>query len=273
MASALAVEGLAVEALAVEGLAIETLTIEALVVEGLAVEALAIGDLAVEAVAAPAFTTGDSSGAWLEFPSDLMDGAAGGGTGTAKTCPGFFWGSLSGIAPLDKPTSVDAGAMFSVGAAAEPCAEALPVRRMPNPRTRASSTTLAKIRAARQRHPVGRSGGCGFSLGSTGVVSAGVVSTSVVSTSVASTGVGSTGVGRTMVVASTAQALGGSTGTDGNGSGGKIKRATSSPSSSGAGKTSAAGETALGAGCGASSGNSTASTFGPVLTMTGSSGG
>src|ERR1039457_2822153 len=97
MASALAVEGLAVEALAVEGLAIETLTIEALVVEGLAVEALAIGDLAVEAVAAPAFTTGDSSGAWLEFPSDLMDGAAGGGTGTAKTCPGSFWGSLSGI--------------------------------------------------------------------------------------------------------------------------------------------------------------------------------
>src|ERR1017187_7507272 len=263
MASALAVEGLAVEALAVEGLAIETLTIEALVVEGLAVEALAIGDLAVEAVAAPAFTTGDSSGAWLEFPSDLMAGAAGGGTGTAKTCPGSFLGSLSGIAALDKPTSVDAGATFSVGAAAEPCAEALPVRRMPNPRTRASSTTLAKIRAARQRHPVGRSGGCGFSLGSPGAVA----------TSVASTGVGSTGVGRTMVVASTAQALGGSTGADGNGSGGKIKRAPSSRSSSGAGKTSAAGETAWGAGCGASSGNSTASTFGPVLTMTGSSGG
>src|ERR1019366_5666907 len=124
-------------------------------------------DLAVEAVAAPAFTTGDSSGAWLEFPSDLMAGAAGGGTGTAKTWPG----SLSGVAPLDTPTSVDAGATFSVGAAAEPCAEALPVRRMPNPRTRASSTTLAKIRAARQNHPAGRSGGCGFSLGSTGVVS------------------------------------------------------------------------------------------------------
>src|ERR1017187_6306440 len=263
MASAWAVEGLAVEALAVEALAIE-----ALVVEGLAVEALAIEDLAVEAVAAPAFTTGDSSGAWLEFPSDLMAGAAGGGTGTAKTCPGSFLGSLSGVAPLDTPTSVDAGATFSVGAAAEPCAEALPVRRMPNPRTRASSTTLAKIRAARQCHPVGRSGGCGFSLGSTGVVS-----TSVVSTSVASTVVGSSGVGRAMVVASTAQALGGSTGTDGNGSGGEIKRAPSSRSSSGAGKTSAAGETALGAGCGASSGNSTASTFGPVLTMTGSSGG
>src|ERR1039457_1872169 len=243
---------------AVEGLAVEALAVEALVVEGLAVEALAIEDLAVEAVAAPAFTTGDFSGAWLEFPSDLMAGAAGGGTGTAKTCPGSFWGSLSGIAPLDKPTSVDAGAMFSVGAVAEPCAEALPVRRMPNPRTRASSTTLAKIRAARQRHPVGRSGGCGFSLGSTGVVS---------------TGVGATGVGRAMVVASTAQALGGSAGTDGNGSGGEIKRAPSSRSSSGAGKTSAAGETALGAGCGASSGNSTASTFGPVLTMTGSSGG
>src|ERR1035441_4855598 len=222
MASAWAVEGLAVEALAVEGLA---------------VEALAIEDLAVEAVAAPAFTTGDFSGAWLEFPSDLMAGAAGGGTGTAKTCPGSFWGSLSGIAALDKPTSVDAGATFSVGAAAEPCAEALPVRRMPNPRTRASSTTLAKIRAARQRHPVGRSGGCGFSLGSTGVVSTSVVSTSV---------------GRAMVVASTAQALGGSTGTDGNGSGGKIKRAPSSRSSSGAGKTSAADRKSLGAGCGGS---------------------
>src|ERR1035441_7237777 len=170
---------------AVEGLAVEALAIEALMVEGLAVEALAIEDLAVEAVAAPAFTTGDFSGAWLEFPSDLMAGAAGGGTGTAKTCPGSFLGSLSGVAPLDTPTSVDAGATFSVGAAAEPCAEALPVRRMPNPRTRASSTTLAKIRAARQRHPVGRSGGCGFSLGST----------SVVSTVVGSSGVGSTGHG------------------------------------------------------------------------------
>src|ERR1019366_3536469 len=212
MASAWAVEGLAVEALAVEALAIEALVVEGLAVEALAIGGLAIEDLAVEAVAAPAFTTGDFSGAWLEFPSDLMAGAAGGGTGTAKTCPGSFWGSLSGIAPLDKPTSVDAGAMFSVGAAAEPCAEALPVRRMPNPRTRASSTTLAKIRAARQCHPVGRSGGCGFSLGSTGVVSTsvvstsvastGVVSTSVVSTSVASTVVGSSGVGRAMVVAS-----------------------------------------------------------------------
>src|ERR1019366_3566255 len=247
MASAWAVEGLAVEALAVEALAIE--------------------DLAVEAVAAPAFTTGDFSGAWLEFPSDLMAGAAGGGTGTAKTCPGSFWGSLSGIAPLDKPTSVDAGAMFSVGAAAEPCAEALPVRRMPNPRTRASSTTLPKIRAARQNHPAGRSGGCGFSLGSTGVVS-----TVVGSSGVGSTGIGSTGVGRAMVVASTAQALGGSTGTDGNGSGGEIKRAPSSRSSSGAGKTSAAGETAWGAGCGASAGNSAASRFGTAWTLTGSFG-
>src|ERR1019366_2301324 len=232
MASAWAVEGLAVEALAVEGLA---------------VEALAIEDLAIEAVAAPAFTTGDFSGAWLEFPSDLMAGAAGGGTGTAKTCPGSFWGSLSGVAPLDKPTSVDAGATFSVGAAAEPCAEALPVRRIPNPRTRASSTTLAKIRAARQNHPAGRSGGCGF-------------------------GLGSTGVGRAMVVASTAQEMGGSTGTDGNGSGGEIKRAPSSRSSSGAGKTSAAGETACGSGCGASAGNSAASRFGTAWTLTGSFG-
>src|ERR1039457_865049 len=257
---------------AVEGLAVEALAVEALVVEGLAVEALAIEDLAVEAVAAPAFTTGDFSGAWLEFPSDLMAGAAGGGTGTAKTCPGSFWGSLSGIAALDKPTSVDAGATFSVGAAAEPCAEALPVRRMPNPRTRASSTTLAKIRAARQRHPVGRSGGCGFSLGSTGVVSTSVVATSVVSTSVASTVVGSSGVGRAMVVASTAQALGGSTGTDGNGSGGEIKRAPSSRSSSGAGKTSTPGETACGSGCGASAGNAAASRFGMAWTLTGSFG-
>src|ERR1039457_2555051 len=273
MASAWAVEGLAVEALAVEALAIEALVVEGLAVEALAIGGLAVEGLAVEAVAAPAFTTGDSSGAWLEFPSDLMAGAAGGGTGTAKTCPGSFWGSLSGVAPLDKPTSVDAGATFSVGAAAEPCAEALPVRRMPNPRTRASSTTLAKIRAARQRHPVGRSGGCGFSLGSTGVVSPSVVSTSVVSTSVASTVVGSSGVGRAMVVASTAQALGGSTGTDGNGSGGEIQRAPSSRSGSGAGNTSGAGEAAWGPGRGASSGNSTASTFGPVLTMTGSSGG
>src|ERR1039457_5014192 len=97
MASAWAVEGLAVEALAVEALAIEALVVEGLAVEALAIGGLAIEDLAVEAVAAPAFTTGDFSGAWLEFPSDLMAGAAGGGTGTAKTCPGSFWGSLSGI--------------------------------------------------------------------------------------------------------------------------------------------------------------------------------
>ncbi len=157
MASAWAVEGLAVE-----GLAAEALAVEGLASEGLAIEALTVEVSAVEAVAAPAFASGDSSIiAWLEFPSDLM---AGGNTGTAKTCPGSFWGSLSGIAPLDEPTSVDAAATFSAGATAEPCAEALPVRRKPNPRTRASSATLAKARAARQNHPLGRSGGCGFSL-------------------------------------------------------------------------------------------------------------
>src|SRR5208282_5191112 len=110
---------------AVEGLVVEALVVEALAAEGLASEALAVEGLAVEAVAAPAFGTGEASGAWLEFPSDLMAGAGGGGTGAAKTCPGSFWGSLSGIAPLDKPTSVDAAATFSAGAAAESCAEAL----------------------------------------------------------------------------------------------------------------------------------------------------
>ena len=64
----------AVDAWAVVGWGVDAWAVDAWGVEGLAVDALG-------------FATGDCSGAWLEFASDLMAGAAGGDTDWAETCP------------------------------------------------------------------------------------------------------------------------------------------------------------------------------------------
>src|ERR1700693_96638 len=74
---------------------------------------------------------------------------------------------ISGSAVLNKFTSVDAAAIFSADTAPEFCAGALPLRRMPNARTRASSITLAKVNPARQNHPGGRWNGCDSRVGGT----------------------------------------------------------------------------------------------------------
>jgi hypothetical protein len=173
------------------------------------------------------------------------------------------------VAPLDTATSVDTAATFSSGAAPELCVEALPARRMPKPKTRASSNTMAKAKAAPQNHPAGRLGSCSFPLGWTVIGSTGLGSTSVGSTVIGSNSVGWGVIGCAMVEGSAAKELGGSAGTGGNGCDGTIRGASSLRSSSGASKTSAAGETALGAGCGASTGNSSASRFGPGGKLTG----
>src|SRR5437660_2480444 len=89
------------------------------------------------AVGAAASVTCDSFGVWLELASDLM---AGGDTG-------FFPAFFGGLVAFNKFISVDGAPEFCA-------AEALPVRRMPNPRTRASSTAMTTVRAMRRDdHP------------------------------------------------------------------------------------------------------------------------
>src|SRR6266446_6611519 len=89
------------------------------------------------AVGAAALVTCDSFGVWLELASELM---AGGNTGFF---PAFFWGPVA----FNEFISLDAAPEFCA-------AEALPVRRMPNPRTRASSTAMTAVRAMRRDdHP------------------------------------------------------------------------------------------------------------------------
>src|SRR5260370_26656302 len=74
---------------------------------GLGMDALAVEALAVEAAA---FATGDSFGAWSEFPSDFRAGLVGSGdTGEAWRFPESFPPS----AALSHSTSVAGAALFS----------------------------------------------------------------------------------------------------------------------------------------------------------------
>src|SRR5713226_9597066 len=222
---------------------------------GLGMDALAVEALAVEAAA---FATGDSFGAWSEFPSDFRAGlVVSGDMPEAGSCPASFPAS----AALNKSTSVAGAAIFSTGSAPELApelgsAEALPVWRMPNPRTMATSTTAAKLRAARQYHATERPVSSGFHLRR--IVYDRPIVDGVV-------------VGLAIVDASDAKWLGGSSGSDGNGSGGEIRRALVLGSNPGRRRIAAAGETALAASCGAAACSSTSSMLCSALKLTGSS--
>src|SRR6266852_3368623 len=177
---------------------------------GLGMDALAVEALAVEAAA---FATGDSFGAWSEFPSDFRAGlVVSGDTAEAGSCPESFPAS----AALSKSTSVAGAAIFSTGSAPELGAEALPVWRMPNPRTMATSTTAAKLRAARQYHARERPLSSGFHLRRI-VYDRPIVDGAVVGLPI----IGLAIIGLAIVDASAAKWLGGSSGSDGNGSGGE----------------------------------------------------
>src|SRR5713226_6760251 len=237
---------------------------------GLGMDALAVEALAVEAAA---FATGDSFGAWSEFPSDFRAGlVVSGDTAEAGSCPESFPAS----AALNKSTSVAGAAIFSTGSAPELApelgsAEALPVWRMPNPRTMATSTTAAKLRAARQYHARERPLRSGFHLRrivyDRPIVDGAVVGLAILGLAI----VGLAIVGLAIVDASAAKWLGGSSGSDGNGSGGEIRRALVLGSNPGRRRIAAAGETVLAASCGASASSSTSSMLCSALKLTGSS--
>src|SRR6266849_11158098 len=237
---------------------------------GLGMDALAVEALAVEAAA---FATGDSFGAWSEFPSDFRAGlVVSGDTAEAGSCPESFPAS----AGLSKSTSVAGAAIFSTGSAPELApelgsAEALPVWRMPNPRTMATSTTAAKLRAARQYHATERPLSSGSHLRrivyDRPIVDGAVVGLAIIGLAI----VGLAIVGLAIVDASAAKWLGGSTGSDGNGSCGEIRRALVLGSNPGRRRIAAAGETDLAASCGAAASSSTSSMLGSALKLTGSS--
>src|SRR5713226_832216 len=242
---------------------------------GLGMDALAVEALAVEAAA---FATGDSFGAWSEFPSDFRAGlVVSGDTAEAGSCPESFPAS----AALNKSTSVAGAAIFSTGSAPELApelgsAEALPVWRMPNPRTMATSTTAAKLRAARQYHATERPVSSGFHLRrivyDRPIVDGVVVGLAIIGLAIVGLAiVGLAIVGLAIVDASDAKWLGGSSGSDGNGSGGEIRRALVLGSNPGWRRIAAAGETALAASCGAAACSSTSSMLGSALKLTGSS--
>src|SRR5260370_22120733 len=188
-------------------------------VRGLGMDALAVEALAVEATA---FATGDSFGAWSEFPSDFRAGlVVSGDTAEAGSCPESFPAS----AALSKSTSVAGAAIFSTASAPELAPElgsaaALPVWRMPNPRTMATSTTASKLRATRQYHARVQPLNSGFHLRRI-VYDRPIVDGAVVGLAI----VGLAIVGLAIVDASAAKWLGGSPGVYGNGSGGEITAA------------------------------------------------
>src|SRR5712692_5296380 len=229
----------------------------------------AVAALAVVApvIEAPALVTCDSFGAWSEFPSDFRAGlVVSGDTAEAGSCPESFPAS----AALSKSTSVAGAAIFSTGSAPELApelgsAEALPVWRMPNPRTMATSTTAAKLRAARQYHARERPLRSGFHLRRI-VYDRPIVGGAVVGLAILGLAI----VGLAIVDASAAKWLGGSSGSDGNGSGGEIRRALVLGSNPGWRRIAAAGETALAASCGAAASSSTSSMLGSALKLTGS---
>src|SRR6266849_852482 len=234
----------------------------------------AVAALAVVApvIEAPALVTGDSFGAWSEFPSDFRAGlVVRGDTAEAGSCPESFPAS----AALNKSTSVAGAAIFSTGSAPELApelgsAEALPVWRMPNPRTMATSTTAAKLRAARQYHATERPVSSGFHLRrivyDRPIVDGVVVGLAIIGLAI----VGLAIVGLAIVDASDAKWLGGSSGSDGNGSCGEIRRALVLGSNPGRRRIAAAGETDLAASCGAAASSSTSSMLGSALKLTGS---
>src|SRR6266849_9834587 len=200
---------------------------------GLGMDALAVEALAVEAAA---FATGDSFGAWSEFPSDFRAGlVVSGDTAEAGSCPESFPAS----AALSKSTSVAGAAIFATGSAPELApelgAEALPVWRMPNPRTMATSTTAAKLRAARQCHARERPLSSGVHFRRI------VHDRPIVDGAVAGLAI----VGVAIVDASAAKWLGALTGSDGTGSGGEIRRGLGLGSNPGWRRIADAGGTAL----------------------------
>src|SRR6266404_2000731 len=229
------------------------------------------------AVGAAAFVTCDSFGVWLELASDLM------AVGDTGFFPAFFWGPVA----FNKFISVDASATFFVVAGPELCAEALLVLRMPYPRTKTNSSTPITGRAMRQddhpaerlRHSHSRSVRAIVSLAivSLAIISFASVALAIVSlASVALVIIALAFIALAIIETSTASWFGGSAGRDGNGSGGKIRRAPSSASGLGASFEScrilAAGETVAGASCGASAGSSTCLALWSALKLTGGSG-
>src|SRR6266404_5551937 len=216
------------------------------------------------AFGAASFVTCDSFGVWLELASDLMAG------GDAGFFPAFFGGPVA----FNKFISVDASATFFVVAGPELCAEALLVRRMPYPRTKINSSAPTTVRAMRKDdHPARRSRHSHPRTTRAIVALASVALEIIALTSVLLAIIALEIIALAIIETSTESWFGGSAGSDGNRSGGKISRAPSSGSGLGASFEScrilAAGETGLGAGCGAAAGSSTSPVPCPALMLTG----